>query len=387
MKKVNYLLANIFLVFGAFAAELVAPTSNDTTQLSTNPNIQKFLEKESQNLTENFPYRMNLFDQGVLDKNNAGLRISETPNQLFDKTKGLLFYYELVTNGMRVPHWHSNAKEIGTVLEGKMRVTIWDGVGKVKVFTVEKNGTWIIPKAKLHSLENVGTEKMKFLVAYDSPIAADRDFVTAWASLPDEILARSVGLSVHDIENIKKTTINRLSEFDPSAGPEQSDISSPLANNFSSVAPLYQSNLGSITRIDATVNPNLGKMAMQRTIIKPDVLRIPHWYTSGDVLFFVLKGDGFFTMMDDDGKVFHSKVKRGDLITIPHGNFHGVLNIGNEDLEVYEIFNRAHDIQEITLKNGVEHFSVGTMTGTTGLSKETIKKIATQPLDAYMVKF
>jgi hypothetical protein len=40
-----------------------------------------------------------------------------------------------------------------------------------------------------------------------------------------------------------------------------------------------------------------------------------------------------------------------------------------------------------TLKNGVEHFSVGTITGTTGLSKEAVKKIATQPLDAYMVKF
>ena len=56
---------------------------------------------------------------------------------------------------MRVPHWHSNAMEVGTVFEGKMRVTIWEGSGEPKIYTVEKNGTSISPKSKLHSLENV----------------------------------------------------------------------------------------------------------------------------------------------------------------------------------------------------------------------------------------
>lgn len=371
-----------------WAAGVHAPTVPPATDnVSHNSKIEAFLKKESAHLSMNFPYRMNLFIQGQIDQNSAGLRIAETANQLPPNTTGLLFYYELVNNAMRVPHWHSNATEIGTVLEGKMRVTIWEGTGETKVFTVEKNGTWIIPKAKLHSLENVGTDDMKFIVSYDSPIAADRDFLTAWASLPDDILARAVGLSEKDIAGIKKTTVNRLSAYDPAAGPEKIDASSPLSNNFQAVAPLYQSDLGSITRIDSSINPEINHMALQRTILKPGVLRMPHWYTSGNVLLFVLKGNAFFTMMDDDGTVFHSKVQRGDVISIPIGNFHSFLNIGNDDLEVYEAFNRADDIHEITLMNGVQHFSVGMIEGATGLSKEAVQKISQEKANEYMVAF
>lgn len=372
----------------SWSANLAAPSipSFNENQIH-NKKIEQFITNQSTHLTPDFPYRLNLFTQGQIDKNVAGLRIAETAKQLPSSTTGLLFYYELVNNAMRVPHWHSNATEIGTVLEGKMRITIWEGSGEPTVFTVEKNGTWIIPQAKLHALENVGTGQMKFLVSYDSPIAADRDFLTAWASLPDEILARAVGLTENDIKGIKKTTVNRLSAYDPSAGPDKIDESSLLSNDFSSITPLYQSELGSITRIDSSINPQMNKMALQKTILKPGVLRVPHWYTSGDVLLFVLKGNAFFTMMDDDGHVYHAKVERGDLISIPTGNFHSFLNIGQEDLEVYEAFNHAYDIHEITLKNGVEHFSVGMMEGATGLSKELVKKIAHTKPDEYMVAF
>lgn len=372
----------------SWAASLQLPTVPPAADnISHTSKIQNFLKKESQNMSAEFPYRINLFTQGQIAQNSAGIRIAETANQLPPNTSGLLFYYELVNNAMRVPHWHSNAIEIGTVLEGKMRVTIWEGSGDTKVFTVEKNGTWIIPKAKLHALENVGPGDMKFLVSYDSPIAADRDFLTAWASLPDDILARAVGLTERDIAGIKKTTVNRLSAYDPAAGPEKVDTSSPLSNNFSAVEPLYQSDLGSLIRIDSKINPEIGKMALQRTILKPGVLRIPHWYTSGDVLLFVLKGNAFFTMMDDDGKVYHTKIQRGDVISIPIGNFHGFLNIGKEDLEIYEAFNRADDIREITLMNGVKHFSVGMIEGATGLSKDMVRKIAQDNPEEYMVSF
>lgn len=363
------------------------PSGPEATQLSADPKIQKLLKDEAQNISAPFPYRINLFTQGQIDKNNAGTRIAETANQLMSDNSGLLFYYEVVNDAMRVPHWHSNATEIGTVLNGKMRVTIWEGTGDTKVYTVEKNGTWIIPKAKLHSLENVGQDKMKFLVVYDSPIAADRDFLTAWASLPDAVLARAVGLKESDIAGIKKTTVNKLSAFDPAAPTFKTDNYSVLSNNFITTKPLYQSDLGSITRIDPTINPHMKAMAIQRTIMKPGVLRIPHWYTTGDVLLYVARGEAFFTLMDNDGKVFHSVIHPGDLISIPVGNFHGFLNIGNDDLEIYEGFNRVEQINEITLMNGVQHFNLGTIEGATGLSKDVIKRIDQNKVEPYMLKF
>ena len=130
--------------------------------------IKLFLERETKNLSHYFPYRLSLFENGILDKNQAGLRISETAQQFENLgLSGLLFYYQLYDHSMRVPHWHANAVEVGVVLNGKMKIVIWDGLGKPDIFTVEKNETWLIPQASVHALENVGDTELTFFVAYD----------------------------------------------------------------------------------------------------------------------------------------------------------------------------------------------------------------------------
>lgn len=354
---------------------------------SNDPRIIGFLNAETSHISKEFPYRINLFNQGQIAKNDAGVRASETANQVKGNSSGLVFFYELVPSAMRVPHWHSNANEIGTVFSGKIRVTIWKGLGAPIVYTVNKDQTWIIPKATLHTLENIGNEKTEFLVAYDTPIAADRDFVTAWASLPDEILARSVGLSVSDIEHIKKTTVNRLSKFEPNLKPDGKKLANALSNDMNSVSPLFQSNNGAIVRLDAKLNPYLNEMILQRTVLKPGAIRIPHWYTSGDVLLYVAGGVGYMTMMDDEGHPYKAIVSRGDLISVPEGNFHGILNIGPEDLKYYEVFNNAKSPNEITLMNGAKNMGADVIRGTTNISKEASEKIMKAPPVSYIERF
>ena len=354
---------------------------------SNDPRISEFMNSEAEHLSKEFPYRINLFSQGQIAKNNAGVRASENANQLKGNSSGLVFFYELVPSAMRVPHWHSNANEIGTVFSGKIRVTIWKGAGTPVVYTVNKDQTWIIPKATLHTLENIGDEKTEFLVAYDTPIAADRDFVTAWASLPDAVLARSVGLAVTDIEHIKKTTSNRLSKFEPNLKPDGKRVANPLSNDMNAIAPLFQSANGSITRLDAKLNPLLNEMMLQRTVLKPGAIRIPHWYTSGNVLLYVADGLGYMTMMDDDGHPYRATVSRGDLISVPEGNFHGLLNIGSEDLKFYEVFNNAKAPNEITLMNGAKSMGADVIRGTTSISKESSEKIMKTPLISYIERF
>lgn len=376
-----------------FAAKAVSQTDtpeklNPTNASSTSEErIKQFLQAQSNTLSQDFPYRINLFSQGQIDKNKAGIRIAETAKQLFADNAGLVFYYELYNHSMRVPHWHANAVESGAVLKGKMRVTIWEGTGKPKIFTVEKYGSWMIPQATLHSLENVGPGELTFFVSYNSPNAADRDFATAWAALPDTILEKSLGLTSDEISVVKKTTINRLSSFDPSAVPEKVDTSSPYSNNFSKINALYSSDLGSIKRIDDTNTPAMQAMALQQTIMKPGTLRMPHWYTKADTLLFIYKGSAFFTLMNNEGKVYNTLVKEGDLIFIPVGTFHGYLNTGKKDLEIYEAFNGSKNLTEITLLNGSQHLSPGTLEGATGLSKESVKKIIQQKSKDYIIEF
>jgi|GEM_PF-6629323 len=357
-----------------------------TKELS--PKIKLFLEQESKHLSSYFPYRINLFNDGQIAENTAGIRISETEQQFANLgLTNLLFYYKLHDHSMRVPHWHANAVEVGVVLTGKMKITIWDGLEKPQIFTVEENGTWLIPQATLHALENVGDEELDFFVAYNSPNAADRDFATAWAALPNSLLERSLGLSPSEIETLKKTTLNRLSNYDPSSTPETSVIESPLSSNFFSVKPLYESKLGSIRRIDAETTPSMDVMALQQTRLNPGTMREPHWYIAKDTLLFVNKGTAFFTMMDDEGKVFNVLITSGDLIFIPQGVFHTYVNVGTEILEVYEVFNTSKKISEVTLLNGAQQFSAETLSSATGLSKDTTERILKTPPQHYMIAF
>src|SRR5437763_634832 len=201
MKKLEKLALISSIIVLSQSLNAASPQSNAIK----NTKIQQFLEK--QQLTSDFPNRINLFTQGQITKNRYGIRIAETASQFPSDTVGQFFYYKLLDESMRVPHWHANAIEVGTVLTGKMRVTIWEGIGKKQVFTVNENNTWMIPQGALHSLENIGKNELTFILAYNAPITADVQFEQAWASLPDAILASSVGLREEEIQAIKKANI------------------------------------------------------------------------------------------------------------------------------------------------------------------------------------
>jgi len=363
----------------------ILPDHSHTVSKETLQKIKQFLEQETKKLSPSFPYCLDLYKDGKIDENKAGIRYSETAQQFDDLgLSGLLFYYKLFDHSMRVPHWHANAIEVGVVLTGKMKITIWDGLNKPKIFTVEKNGTWLIPQASLHALENVGSDELDFFVVYNSPKAADRDFVTAWAALPDILLERSLGLLPDEITTLKKTTNNRLSSYDPESIPEERILTDPFAGNFFANKPLYESDLGSIRRVDADTNPAMESMALQQTMLKPGAIREPHWYTAADTVLFVNKGTAFFTMMDDEGTVFNALINPGDLIFIPIGTFHTYVNVSTDVLEIYEAFNASKQLAEVTLLSGAKHFSAGTLAGATGLTKHVAEKILKKPLQSYI---
>jgi len=356
-------------------------------QLSESPQVKEFLAKEAKALEGPFPYRMNIFTQGSIQKNSAGVRVSEEAKQIKANDFGQVFYYELLPSAMRVPHWHANGNEVGTVTSGRMRVEIWEKDAKPSIYYVEQGQTWFIPKGKLHSLENAGSDQLKFIVVYDKPVTADRDFVTAWASLPDSVLAKSLGLAEADVASIKKTTFNKLSNFEQKIAPEAEYDPRGYKSDLNKIKPAFSSDVGSIVRLDQDINKNLGNIALQKTVLKPGAMRVPHWYLSGDLLLYVNSGIGYFTMMDDDGVVYQRLVRRGDLVSIPVGLFHGYINVGKGDLEVYEAFNNVDEKGEITLLSGSKQFNTDIIRATTGISQDAANKIMSQPPQGMLVPF
>lgn len=392
----NALKYSVLAMAVAFAANIaladtrykdLTPSFQNNDQLSDSPAIKAFLAKEGKALNGQFPYRMNIFTQGTIAKNDAGVRVSEDAKQIAKNNFGQVFYYELLPSAMRVPHWHGNGNEVGTVTSGRMRVEIWEKDDKPSVYYVEPGQTWYIPKGKLHALENAGSDQLKFIVVYDNPVTADRDFVTAWASLSDAILAKSVGLSEADISTIKKTTVNKLSNFERKIEPEKVYDPFQYKSDLARIKPLFSSESGSIVRLDNQVNSNMKAQALQKTVLKPGAMRVPHWYLSGDVLLYVNSGVGYFTLMDDDGVVYHRLVRRGDLISLPVGAFNGYVNVGKTDLEVYEAFNNLNETGEITLMSGSQQFNADVISGTTKISRDAANRVISHPPLGMIVPF
>ena len=92
-------------------------------------------------------------------------------------------------------------------------------------------------------------------------------------------------------------------------------------------------------------------------------------------------------MLDYDGKVFNVMLAPGDLISMPVGTFHGFLNTGKSDLVVYEAFNVAKNIQEISLLDGAKHLNMGAVSGALGLKSSTIERVVNQKQLRYMTSF
>ncbi len=365
---------NVFAANAPSAFNDLTKSYQGNNQISKDQVITKFLESVKGNLNQPFPYRMNIFNSGKVDVNSAGVRVSEQGNQIAKNNAGLVFYYELLPSAMRVPHWHANANELGTVTSGKMRVEIWNGADKPTVYYVEKGETWIIPQGTLHSLENVGKEKLSFLVIYDKPVTADRDFVTAWASLPKSMLVNSVGLSESELKHMQKTTNNPLSNFEPTVESEVDYDPAGLSSDLNKLTPVYSSADGSIVRLGKDQNPNMF-MTLQRTILNPGAMRTPHWNTSGNELLYVQDGVAFISMMDDDGKVYQSLVQRGDLISIPVGNFFGLVNVGSKPLELFEAMQTTDKVNEITLLGGAQQFNSDVIQGALNINKDSANKL------------
>ncbi|RTK99620.1 MAG: cupin domain-containing protein [Proteobacteria bacterium] len=377
----SYAIADSSLKFNDLSAGF-----QDNNQLSNDPAIIRLLKEEKVSLNKEFPFRMNIFKNGKVDENSAGVRVSEQAKQIAKNNAGLVFYYELLPNAMRVPHWHANANELGVVTSGSMRVEIWNGLDKPTIYYVHKGETWIIPQGTLHSLENVGKDKLSFIVIYDHPVTADRDFITAWASLPKSMLSNSVGLSESELAHIQKTTNNPLSNYQPQVESEVDYDPLGYNSDLNKIKPIYNSELGSIVRLSKTQNSNMF-VTLQRTILKSGSMRTPHWYTNGDELLYVQDGIGFISMMDDDGNVYHKLVQRGDLISIPVGNFFGFINVGRKDLEVYEVLKTTEQINEITLLGGTQQLNKDVIQGATGLSEHLAEKLLNQKSLDPIIKF
>ncbi|MGD9543724.1 MAG: cupin domain-containing protein [Methylocystis sp.] len=100
---------------------------------------------------------------------------------------------EMEPGALRELHWHPNASEWQYVLSGQLCVTLFGSKGRWRQETFSKGDVGYIPQGMGHSLENVGTEKVRVLIVFNNAHYQTIDLSQWIAGNPLDILATNFG--------------------------------------------------------------------------------------------------------------------------------------------------------------------------------------------------
>ena len=96
---------------------------------------------------------------------------------------------DLEPGALRELHWHPNADEWQYVINGDVSVTMFGSHGRFRTELLHTGDAGYIPQGYGHSIENVGSEQSRILIAFNSGIYESID-LSAWiAGNPVDVLA------------------------------------------------------------------------------------------------------------------------------------------------------------------------------------------------------
>jgi len=106
-----------------------------------------------------------------------------------------LFSLIMKPNGIREPHWHPNASELGYVLGGTARLMVLSPGGSVDMFEVGPGEIYFIPTGFFHYIENLDSiNNMHFAIFFSSDIPADIGISGMLSAYSNNVLGASFNL-------------------------------------------------------------------------------------------------------------------------------------------------------------------------------------------------
>ena len=96
---------------------------------------------------------------------------------------------DLEPGALRELHWHPNADEWQYVINGDVSVTMFGSHGRFRTELLHAGDVGYIPQGYGHSIENVGSERSRILIAFNSGIYESIDLSSWIAGNPVDVLA------------------------------------------------------------------------------------------------------------------------------------------------------------------------------------------------------
>lgn len=261
----------------------------------------------------------------------------------------------LEEGAVRELHWHKEA-EWAYVLEGTVRVTALDMDGGNFLGEVSKGDLWYFPAGHPHSLQGIGKGGCEFLLIFDDGnFSEDSTFLLSdfLAHTPKSVLAKNFRLHP-EIFNLVPKSERYIFEgsvpdsMDKEAPSEFKKSKLQFTHKMLAQDPIKTD--GGEVRITDTRNfPISTTVAAAHVTIKPHGLREMHWHPNADEWSFFIKGRARVSVFASGGKARTFDYMPGDVGIVPKSMGHYIENIGDEPVELLEIF-KAPKFEDFSLE-------------------------------------
>ncbi|KAH6691399.1 oxalate decarboxylase [Plectosphaerella plurivora] len=257
---------------------------------------------------------------------------------------------------IRELHWHKEA-EWAYVLEGKVRVTAIDYEGGNFVDDVEKGDLWYFPSGVPHSLQGLGDNGTEFLLIFDDGSFSEEStfILTDWlAHTPKSVIAENFNLAPEVFAHLPEKEKYIFQGSIPGSVDDERPTGkhvkkSKLNFTHKMLAQEPEITSGGEVRITDSRNFPLSKtVAAAHLTIQPGSLREMHWHPNADEWSFFISGRARVTIFAAQGTARTFDYLPGDVGIVPKNMGHFVENIGDEPLEMLEIF-RADEFRDFSL--------------------------------------
>ncbi|KAI1433311.1 oxalate decarboxylase family bicupin [Xylaria sp. CBS 124048] len=257
---------------------------------------------------------------------------------------------------IRELHWHKEA-EWAYVLDGEVRITAIDYEGGNFMDDLKKGDLWYFPSGVPHSLQGLSENGTEFLLIFDDGnFSEESTFILSdWlAHTPKSVIAKNFNLAAEVFDHLPQSEKYIFQGESPESLAHERPTGKNVKKsqyNFSHRMLEQKPKLtsGGAVRITDSHNFPISKtIAAAHVTIEPGAIREMHWHPNADEWNFFLRGRGRVTIFAAEGTARTFDYVPGDVGIVPRNMGHFVENIGDEPIEMLEVF-RADEFRDFSL--------------------------------------
>lgn len=321
------------------------------------------------------------------NQTEGGWRIRATKSN-FPALSGMSFYkLQLQIRGIREPHWHANADELGYCLNGSVLVSLFDSGNIKQTFLVETGEAFFIPSGALHTIENVSEGPSELILQFSHEEPEDFGLSAAFGMFSDAVLGNTWNQPASNFKSLPRPTTETFAAIRKQIPviPKETRYSSPYRFRLQATPALIDNQGGHARLSRKSVWPILRAQALYSLELNGIGMREPHWHPETAELGYVHHGKGRMSILSPSGKVDTYQMNEGDIYFIPKAYPHHIENLSSSDTLNLLIFFDQPMPGDIGFTASVKSFSDETLAAALKGPVDLFKNLPTYYEDLFIV--